>query len=211
MNQSQSPLPMDRRDAIKWMLAAAASLTARLHAQAPGPAGGTKGYGPDPDLMRVYKPGDLWPLVLDAGQRRQIVALCDEILPADAGSPAASSVGVPDFLNEWVSAPYADQAADRELFVAGLAAVDEVAHAMFRRGFAEASAAERSALCRQMSEASPDLPAPANDFFKRFRDLAMLGFYTTPVGSRDVGYVGNTPTVTFDGPPPEVLRRLSLS
>jgi hypothetical protein len=48
-------------------------------------------------------------------------------------------------------------------------------------------------------------------FFDMVRDLTATGFYTTVEGMRDIGYVGNTPLDRFDGPPPEVLRRLGLA
>jgi hypothetical protein len=42
-------------------------------------------------------------------------------LPADANSPAASAVGVPAFIDEWVSAPYPDQQQHRGVIRGGLA------------------------------------------------------------------------------------------
>ena len=59
---------MDRRDAIKWMLSAAGSVALLDHdafAQVPAPPAGA-GYGVDPNLLKTYKPGDLWPLALNA-------------------------------------------------------------------------------------------------------------------------------------------------
>ena len=54
----------DRRTTIKWMLAAAASMPL-LRQSAWGqevtawPA--VRGYGGDPDLTKLYRPGDVWP------------------------------------------------------------------------------------------------------------------------------------------------------
>jgi hypothetical protein len=47
--------------------------------------------------------------------------------------------------------------------------------------------------------------------FARYRDLTAGGFYTTPQGRKDVRYVGNVPLPRFDGPPPEVLKRVGLA
>jgi hypothetical protein len=52
---------------------------------------------------------------------------------------------------------------------------------------------------------------PGQDFFKRFRHLAAGGYYTTPQGMRELGYVGNTPSANFDGPTPEALKHLGLA
>src|SRR5262245_57571256 len=96
-----------RRTAAKWVLAASATRRVAIlsfDASAATPA--AKGYGKDPNLMKIYKAGELWPLTLSKDQRATAAALCDLIIPADDTSPAASSVGVVDFLDEWISAPY---------------------------------------------------------------------------------------------------------
>src|ERR1700744_5216533 len=106
---------MDRRTTLKWMLAFVAA-TPEMHGAAYAgadsvavhPASGP-GYGTDPNLLEVYKPGELWPLTFTARQRRTAKVLCDLIIPADATSPSASEVGVVDFLDEWISAPYVVQ------------------------------------------------------------------------------------------------------
>src|SRR6186713_597920 len=104
---------MDRRTTLKWVLAAAATspladrvlFAAETSRQAPAAVG----YGADPDLIKTYKPGELWPLTLNPVQRRAATALCDVIIPADEKSPSASAVGVVDFIDEWISAPYPRQ------------------------------------------------------------------------------------------------------
>lgn len=116
---------MDRRTTIKWMLAASASMPILKHAEvyaaqsAKATPAVAKPYGTDPNLTRVYKPGDLWPLTFTPEQRVTATALCDLIIPADATSPSASAVGVIDFMDEWVSAPYEAQRADRTIVLEG--------------------------------------------------------------------------------------------
>ena len=53
--------------------------------------------------------------------------------------------------------------------------------------------------------------ATAAKFFAKFRDLTAGGFYTTPVGMKDIGYVGNVPLERFDGPPLELLKKAGLA
>jgi len=53
----------------------------------------------DPDLLKKYAAGDLWPLTLTKEQRVTATALCDLIIPEDEQSPAASKVGVVDFID----------------------------------------------------------------------------------------------------------------
>ena len=129
---------MDRRTTIKWVVAAAASwpLAQRRGAWAASPAAERtaepaaeplrtlKGYGTDPDLLKTYHPGEVWPLTLTAAQRQLAAVLCDLIIPADEHSPSASEVGVVDFIDEWVSAPYPDCQQDRPTVLGGLEWLD---------------------------------------------------------------------------------------
>ncbi len=211
---STEDLPrMDRRTALKWMLTAAASTALAPHlgrAQAAVPA--AKGYGTDPDLVRHYTPGELWPLTFTDGQRRTAAALCDVIIPADDRSPAASAVGVVDFIDEWISAPYPDQQRDRPVILAGLAWIDTESNQRFGRGFVGLDEAQKTAICDDICyapKAKPEFKEAAR-FFASYRNLTGGGFYSTPQGRQDVRYVGNVPLATFDGPPPEVLKQAGL-
>lgn len=202
---------VDRRTAVKWVLAASAALrmpSVAFDAVAAAPA---KGYGKDPDLMKKYASGDLWPLTLTAEQRSTATALCDLIIPADDGSPAASSVGVVDFIDEWISAPYPEHADDRKVVLNGLAWIDKEAQRRFHAKFAALSATQMAAIADDLT-AEPAKPAlaDATAFFVRYRALTAGGFYTTPVGVRDLKYVGNVAMQTFEGPTKEVLEKLGL-
>jgi len=207
--------PMDRRTAIRWILSAAAAipLLDRIAFGADAPPEPT-GYGPDPDLQKTYAPGELWPLTFSADQRRTATALCDTIIPADAGSPSASQVGVVDFLDEWISAPYwVPFRRDRGLLIEGLAWIEGESATRFQASFADLTDMQRSAICDDICDLASATAAfyPAALFFARFRALGAGGFYTTPEGTRDLRYVGNIPMTTFDGPPLEVLRKVGLA
>ena len=77
-------------------------------------------------------------------QRRTATALCDVIIPADATSPAASAVGVPDFIDEWISAPYPAQQRDRTVILQGLAWLDAESQRRFQQRFDQLDAAARA-------------------------------------------------------------------
>jgi hypothetical protein len=199
---SALPTRIDRRTIVKWMMAVAAS--------APGLKGiawaAGEGYGTDPDLQRTYSPGNLWPLTLTGQQRGSATAMCDVIIPGDAHSASASAVGVVDFIDEWISAPYPRHQQDRALILSGLQWLDS-------RSFATLRVEQQAALCEQICyvpEADPSLVEVAK-FFARFRDLTAAGFYTTPAGHKDLQYVGNVALATFEGPPREVLDALGLA
>lgn len=206
------PLRVDRRTAIKWVAMASALPWLRRHGNGAAGAASVRGYGTDPELNRVYAPGDLWPLSLPPHMRRAAAALCDLILPADGQSPAASAVGVVDFIDEWISAPYDAQRADRKTILEGLGWLEIESKKRFGNFFVDLTPAQMAAICDDicfLPRAKPEFREAAK-FFAVFRDLTAGGFYTTPAGTRDLGYVGNVPLERFDGPPPEVLRRAGL-
>lgn len=208
---------MDRRTSLKWMLSAASALPlmqlAGCSSEPPPPRlPSGVGYGTDPDLLKVYSPGSVWPLTLGASQRRIATALCDLIVPADADGPGAVAVGVVDFINEWVSAPYPRQAADRKLILDGFDWLDAQAEQRFSRSYGEASANQRSAICDDICylPKARDEFKQAAEFFARYRDLTIGGFCTSPQGRQYLGYVGNVPLASFAGPPPEVLKLVGV-
>jgi hypothetical protein len=215
---NDEPLPrIDRRTAIKWMLTASAGLTLAPYVpfgqQVSAARVVAKGYGTDPNLVKSYQPGDLWPLTLTDAQRRTVAILCDVIIPADSNGPSASEVHVHDFIDEWVSAPYSANEQDRLVILDGLTWLDEESQRRFGQNFANLIGRQRTAICDDICY-EPNAKAEfkkAAKFFARFRDLSAGGYYTTPEGMKDLGYIGNVPLATFDGPPPELIKKLGLS
>jgi hypothetical protein len=209
---------MDRRTSIKWMLTAAASMSSLAGcAFAPSTtrarAAAAKGYGTDPKLIDAYKPGELWPLTFTAQQRQVATALSDLIIPADDVSPSASSVGVIDFLDEWISAPYEQNLKDRKLVLDGFEWLDRESARRFSQTFAALGEVKQKAICDDICHVPNAKPQfrTAAEFFARYRDLTAGGFYTTPAGRKDLRYVGNVPLERFDGPPLEALRKAGLA
>ncbi|MGB0578962.1 MAG: gluconate 2-dehydrogenase subunit 3 family protein [Limisphaerales bacterium] len=200
---------MNRREAIQWVAAASATvplLDAELEAaEMPRPKPYVSGgYGPDPDLIRAYQPGDLWPLTFNEEQRRLVIVLCDIIMPADEISPSASAVGVHEFLDEWISSPYREQKGDRSQILKGLAWLKE-------KNFLALKSKEQLEICRELARgAKKDRNKFPGSLFYRLRNLVAGGYYTTPAGMKDIGYLGNVPMNEWNGPPPEVLEKLGL-
>jgi len=211
---------MDRRTTLKWMFAAAAtvpalqiSFAADADSMAKAVAANQQGYGTDPNLVKEWKAGGPWPLTLTEAGRQTTKALADLIIPADEHSPAASAVGVVEFIDEWISAPYPQQRGDREIVVPGLVWIEAEAQKRFKKSFAVVSGAQRAQIADDICSASKAKPefATAAKFFAKFRDLTAGGFYTTPVGMKDIGYTGNVPLATFDGPPLAALKKAGLA
>src|SRR5687767_11505926 len=152
------PLRVDRRTAIQWVLAASAVPWLQRRASGAAAAPGTRGYGTDPDLNRSYLPGELWPLTLTPALRSTAAALCDVVIPADSESPSASTVGVVDFIDEWISAPYDAQQADRKTILWGLAWLDAESQRRYQSSFTGLPQAHQPAICNAIAylpEAKP--------------------------------------------------------
>ena len=220
------PSVLQRRTVLKVLAAAAV-----LPALGCGPAGENSGSGStaeatpmgsptanphalgtptDPDLLSPVLP---WEMILTPEEMGTVAALADVIIPADERSPSASAVGAHLFVNEWVSAPYEGQRRDRVLVRGGLVWLNGEAERRYGAPFADLTAEQQTGICDDICfvpEARQEHRAAAR-FFDKVRDLVATGFWTTPEGMADLGYRGNVPLASFDGPPREVLERLGLA
>ena len=217
-NTTERPSRINRRVALQWISSATAAIPL-LEREAPAaekpgvrpPSVFAKGYGPDPDIIRKYKPGDLWPLTFTKDQRLLMIVLCDIIMPADETSPSASSLNVHDFVDEWISSPYPAQAADRNIILKGLDLLDEKAVRRGKPKFVSLKLKDQLVICEDLArKAKADVRRFPGSFFYRLRNLVAGGYYTTPAGTKDIGYRGNVPQAEWNGPPAEVLKKLNL-
>lgn len=198
---------LSRRLALKRVIGLSAAL-ATLQMPAFGQVKGAKFIGADPNLLAKDIP---WDLKLIGPEMRVVTALCDVIVPEDQFGPAASKVGVPEFINEWVSAPYDNQVADLEVVRKGLVWFDDESRKRFGKGFADASGEDQRKLLDDVVKEGTPARAQAFGYFERFRFLITGGYFSTPEGWKAIGYVGNVPMAEFPGPPPEVLAKLGLT
>jgi hypothetical protein len=227
-NQLQVGTRVDRRTTIKWLAATMVAANSGCASNgrfvgeeippAPnvndallGVAGksGNIGYGTDPDLLNPVVP---WSRTMTAAQLETMSALCDLILPEDDQSPAASAVGVPDFIDEWISAPYEQQQYDREKILAGLEWLEQQSRDRFGRSYVSANENQASELLDSI--ATRDQGAAGSDdlttFFERIRFLSVGAFYTTEAGSDDIGYIGNVPiSGAYPGPSDAAMTHLA--
>ena len=219
-----------RRQAMQWVMAAMAVISvdrvaenasgnaadAKSALDAAGTAGGdvaAAGYGVDPKLAEAHQPGAFWPLTMNDAQKKTSIALCDAIIPEDDLGPAASDVGVPEMLDEWISAPYPNQVADRPIILDGLAWIDVESRKRFNVVFTDLKVDQKNAICDDIcftKTAKPEFRKAAV-FFTKFRTLSASAYYSTPAGWKAVGYVGNIPLPKFEGPPKAVLDKLGVT
>lgn len=216
MSNLPNLVPVDRRVTLKWLAGALA--VGQLAACGDSAKGGlswpevaaikAKGYGKDPDLNNPVIP---WPMTLTRAELLTTATLADLILPAEGGAPSASQVGVPAFINEWVSAPYESQAADRALIVPGLAWIDKESSKRFNAPFVSAKPEQQKLILDDIAfkgKIKAGLEKPA-EFFNRMRALTLGAYYTTQEGWKDIGYMGNKPIEgAYPGPPPEAIAHM---
>ena len=198
-----------RREAVKLVLAGAAATPLLGCGSEDIPAAKSERSMTDPDLVNPVVP---WDAILTGAEMKTVTALCDVIIPEDDVSPSASAVGVPEFINEWVSAPYPDQKRDLQTVRSGLVWLNTESDKRYGTAFHALKEDQQIAICEDIhhqSDAGPEFRQAAT-FFNRFRWLTLCGFYTTDEGRKDVGYIGNVPLTEFPGATPEQLRYLGL-
>jgi hypothetical protein len=200
---------------MQWVAGAMAAAAMPKSAGFAAPAVGNvpNGYGTDPDLQKIYKPGDVWPLTFNEAQKKAATALADTIIPEDKLGPAGSDVGSVEMVDEWISSPYKQTQPDRPVIIEGLAWIDAEAKKRFAgKPFADITDEQRAAICDDICykpKAKEEFKIAA-EFFSRFRNLVAAAYYSTPEGWKAVGYVGNVQLASFDGPPKKVLEMLGV-
>lgn len=188
---------VDRRTTLKWLGAALAFSAHHGKSLAGTFMPSPKGYGSDPDLNKV---GPLpWDKLMSDHQLKQAALLADLFLPGTAQSPAPSSLGIHDFLDEWISAPYPSQMSDRPVILDGLAWLDQESTRRFGKDFTAISEAQRLDLMKAMSEMKDFL------FFKRLRTLVVAAYFSSDAGFKDIGYSGNVTLAAFPAPTDEMM------
>jgi hypothetical protein len=209
------PIMIDRRVTLKWLAGAMAASSMPLngaYAAPPSPNAAwpvvtpppvtAPGYGTDPTMLEPVVP---WPKTLSPAQLETAAALSDTILPAEGQWPAPSKVGVHHFIDEWVSAPYLDQQADRAVLLAGFEWIEREARKRHGRSYAKLDEASRAAILSDAAKADPK----GRDFLNKMKFLTTGAYYTSEPGVEELGYIGNTPIEgDYPGPTKEALAHL---
>lgn len=207
-----NPSTVSRRDIFK-LIAAASATGALLPAGAASPpplARNFKNVLSDPDYSNPAGP---WEKPLTEPELATLGVLVDLILPGDDESPAPTAIGLPDFINEWIGAPYPDNRADFEIIRGGIGWINSHAFKLHGKEFAGLTAAQQTAILDSIcdpAKAAPEL-ATGSRFFSKLRMLALGGYYSHSSTWKSLGYVGNAPIAgPYPGVPDEILKLLGL-
>ncbi len=136
-----------------------------------------------------------------------IAVLSDIIIPKDDVSGSATDAGVPDFIEFIVKDIPAHQTPMR----GGIRWLDFQCMTRYEAAFKDASKEQQLEMVNEIAypqQAKPEMKQGVA-FFNLMRDLTATGFYTTEMGFKDLGYVGNMPNA-WAGVPTEVLKQYGM-
>jgi len=137
-----------------------------------------------------------------------ITVLADIIIPKDEVSGSASDAKVADFIEFIVK----DDPDYQTPLRGGLRWLDIQCLDRYQKAFKDCSADQQIEMVDQIAfpaKAKPEMAAGVS-FFNLMRNLTTTGFYSTEMGWKDIGYVGNKPN-QWNGVPAEVLKQYNLS
>ena len=137
-----------------------------------------------------------------------ITILGDIIIPKDDVSGSASDAKVPDFIEFIVK----DMPEHQVPMRGGLRWLDLQCFKRYNNSFADCSQQQRMEMVDEIAwpkKPKPEMKAGVS-FFSLVRNLTATGFYTSEIGVKDVGYMGNVPN-QWNGVPDDVLKQYNLA
>jgi hypothetical protein len=143
----------------------------------------------------------------DDHEMKTIGILADIIIPKDETSGSATDAGVPAFI-EFIAKDMPDYQTPLR---GGIRWLDIQTLKRFNSDFASCTAQQQIEIVDEIAfpdKAKPELKQGVS-FFNTMRDLTACGFFTSEIGIKDLGYVGNRPN-QWDGVPADVLAQYGL-
>lgn len=206
---------MDRRKSIKALIIGTASTGVMIDACKPGDkktgAIATKEEDANADRMEEEKAFNKKleeDTFFTAAEMATISILADIIIPKDAISGSAGDAKVPGFIEFIVK----DMPQHQTPMRGGLRWLDVESLKRFDKPFTGITAEQRIQIVDDIAYPAKAKPAMKQGvaFFNLIRNLTATGFYTSEIGVKDVGYMGNKPN-QWNGVPDDVLKQYGLS
>lgn len=148
------------------------------------------------------------PKFFNAHEWATIAMLANIIIPKDDRSGSATDAGVPEFMDFMM----VDQPGRQTAMRGGLAWLDRECVSRYDKTFVTCTDVERTKVLDDISWPSQTVPGLSHGvaFFNMFRDLTASGFWTSKMGIKDLGYMGNVFVPEWKGCPDEVMKKLGL-
>ncbi len=137
-----------------------------------------------------------------------ITILGDIIIPRDAVSGSASDAKVPEFIGFIVK----DMPEHQTPMRGGLRWLDIQCLKRYEKAFKDCDQKQQMEMVDEIAwpkKAKPEMRQGVA-FFNLVRNLTATGFYTSEMGVKDVGYIGNVPN-QWNGVPDDVLKQYNLA
>jgi gluconate 2-dehydrogenase gamma chain len=148
------------------------------------------------------------PAFFTADEMATITLLGDIIIPKDEISGSASDAQVPAFLEFIVK----DKPEHQTPLRGGLRWLDIHCLNRFGKAFKDCEHARQMEMVDEIAwpeKAKPEMRQGVV-FFNLMRNLVATGFYTSEMGVKDIGYIGNAP-YQWNGVPADVLKQYNLA
>jgi len=141
-----------------------------------------------PNILGVLQgcqatPGNWEPVLFSADQARVVTALADVILPAD-DTPSASEVGVPKFIETMVNEVY-DEEQQKE-FLDGIDKFSDDYRSEIQAEYFDSTNEDQYEFTYQQNKLALEENPGNSPFILTFKELALLGYFTSEVGATQV-------------------------
>jgi len=137
------------------------------------------------------------PKFFDPEQLEEIAALAETVIPTDEHSPGARAAGIHEFIDDIVAI---SEPQTKNLWTAGLSAVNRMAEDQHGRKFAACSADQQNALLEKLAINEDRPGTPEERFFVALKKATVEGYYTSAIGiHQELEYKGNTALLEFPG------------
>jgi len=146
--------------------------------------------------------GTYKPKYFPADQYNTLKLLCETIFPADADAGGAIEAGAPEFIDLLTS-----ENEDYQLALGGgIMWLDNTCMDRYSTTFRNSAAAQRKEILdliayKKTANTHPEM-SQGIEFFSFLRNITADGFFTSEIGIKYLGYVGNTHLKEFPGCPP---------
>ena len=142
------------------------------------------------------------PKFFPAHEYKTLQTLCQTIIPADQDAGGAVEAGAPEFIDLLTS-----ENTDYQLVLGGgLMWLDNTCSDRYGKLFLDCSPEEQKQILDKIAYRKSGLEDPSLNqgikFFAFLRNLTGDGFFTSEIGIKYLGYIGNTYLQEFPGCPP---------
>jgi gluconate 2-dehydrogenase gamma chain len=148
------------------------------------------------------KAGDYVPKYFDPHFYKTLQTLCETILPADADSGGAIEAGAPEFIDLLTS----ENPDYQEKVGGGLMWLDSTCADRYGNAYLDCSPQQQKEIldliAYRKNEMQDESLIPGVEFFSFLRNLTADGFFSSKIGIKYLGYIGNTFLLEFPGCPP---------